>query len=102
MCRAGGGCQEQAPGAGQGVLGAGARKGGVVGWVGARVRLRALFPQYQSGSSVECFVQRIPTSESPPTLIRTNKFTAGFQSIVDAYGVASYQEVNPGKAPGTP
>ncbi|KFV66979.1 V-type proton ATPase 116 kDa subunit a isoform 3, partial [Dryobates pubescens] len=51
--------------------------------------------QGSSGSSVECFVQRIPTSESPPTLIRTNKFTAGFQSIVDAYGVASYQEVNP-------
>ncbi|NXK13089.1 VPP3 ATPase, partial [Herpetotheres cachinnans] len=50
---------------------------------------------YKSGSSVECFVQRIPTSENPPTLIRTNKFTAGFQSIVDAYGVASYQEVNP-------
>ncbi|XP_009980480.1 PREDICTED: V-type proton ATPase 116 kDa subunit a isoform 3, partial [Tauraco erythrolophus] len=50
---------------------------------------------YQSGSSVECFVQRVPTSESPPTLIRTNKFPAGFQSIVDAYGVASYQEVNP-------
>ncbi|NWU71284.1 VPP3 ATPase, partial [Pterocles burchelli] len=50
---------------------------------------------YQSGSNVECFVQRIPTSESPPTLIRTNKFTAGFQGIVDAYGVASYQEVNP-------
>ncbi|NWT05444.1 VPP3 ATPase, partial [Mionectes macconnelli] len=50
---------------------------------------------YQSGSSVECFVQRVPTSERPPTLIRTNKFTAGFQSIVDAYGVASYQEVNP-------
>ncbi|KAM9223347.1 LOW QUALITY PROTEIN: V-type proton ATPase 116 kDa subunit a 3-like [Leptosomus discolor] len=50
---------------------------------------------YKSGSSVECFVQRIPTSESPPTVIRTNKFTAGFQSIVDAYGVASYQEVNP-------
>ncbi|NWW07725.1 VPP3 ATPase, partial [Oreocharis arfaki] len=57
---------------------------------------------YQSGSSVECFVQRVPTSESPPTLIRTNKFTAGFQSIVDAYGVASYQEVNPGKAPWHP
>ncbi|NXE99126.1 VPP3 ATPase, partial [Menura novaehollandiae] len=50
---------------------------------------------YQSGSSVECFVQRVPTSERPPTLIRTNKFTAGFQNIVDAYGVASYQEVNP-------
>ncbi|KFO85683.1 V-type proton ATPase 116 kDa subunit a isoform 2, partial [Buceros rhinoceros silvestris] len=51
--------------------------------------------QGSSGSSVECFVQRVPTSESPPTLIRTNKFTAGFQSILDAYGVASYQEVNP-------
>ncbi|KAM6358999.1 LOW QUALITY PROTEIN: V-type proton ATPase 116 kDa subunit a 3 [Alca torda] len=49
---------------------------------------------YKSGSSVECFVQRIPTSESPPTLIRTNSHR-GFQSIVDAYGVASYQEVNP-------
>lgn len=77
-----------------------------VGWVPGRglpwVRRRALSPQYKSGSSVECFVQRIPTSESPPTLIRTNKFTAGFQSIVDAYGVASYQEVNPGKAPPAP
>lgn len=84
--------------------------GGAGGWcqeggccgVDARVRFRVLFPQYQSGSSVECFVQRIPTSESPPTLIRTNKFTTGFQSIVDAYGVASYQEVNPGKAPWHP
>lgn len=71
-------------------------------WGGCQGQVPVLFPQYQSGSSVECFVQRIPTSESPPTLIRTNKFTAGFQSIVDAYGVASYQEVNPGKAPCTP
>ncbi|XP_061465488.1 V-type proton ATPase 116 kDa subunit a 3 isoform X2 [Rhineura floridana] len=50
---------------------------------------------HRSGSGVECFVHRIPCTESPPTLIRTNKFTAGFQNIVDAYGVASYQEVNP-------
>nr|XP_034981786.1 V-type proton ATPase 116 kDa subunit a isoform X1 [Zootoca vivipara]XP_034981795.1 V-type proton ATPase 116 kDa subunit a isoform X1 [Zootoca vivipara]XP_034981802.1 V-type proton ATPase 116 kDa subunit a isoform X1 [Zootoca vivipara]XP_034981811.1 V-type proton ATPase 116 kDa subunit a isoform X1 [Zootoca vivipara]XP_034981819.1 V-type proton ATPase 116 kDa subunit a isoform X1 [Zootoca vivipara]XP_034981828.1 V-type proton ATPase 116 kDa subunit a isoform X1 [Zootoca vivipara]XP_03498183 len=50
---------------------------------------------HRSGSGVECFVHQIPCTESPPTLIRTNKFTAGFQSIVDAYGVASYQEVNP-------
>ncbi|XP_014462887.1 V-type proton ATPase 116 kDa subunit a 3 [Alligator mississippiensis] len=50
---------------------------------------------HKSGSAVESFVHRIPSSESPPTLIRTNKFTAGFQAIVDAYGVASYQEVNP-------
>uniref|UniRef100_G1KI22 V-type proton ATPase subunit a n=2 Tax=Anolis carolinensis TaxID=28377 RepID=G1KI22_ANOCA len=48
-----------------------------------------------SGSTVESFVHRISSTENPPTLIRTNKFTAGFQNIVDAYGVASYQEVNP-------
>ncbi|XP_048339689.1 V-type proton ATPase 116 kDa subunit a 3 isoform X1 [Sphaerodactylus townsendi] len=49
----------------------------------------------QAGSGVECFVHRVPCSENPPTLIHTNKFTSGFQNIVNAYGVASYQEVNP-------
>ncbi|XP_075032496.1 V-type proton ATPase 116 kDa subunit a 3 [Mixophyes fleayi] len=48
-----------------------------------------------SGGGGESFCQRIPCSVSPPTLIRTNKFTSGFQGIVDSYGVASYQEVNP-------
>ncbi|XP_013909015.1 PREDICTED: V-type proton ATPase 116 kDa subunit a isoform 3 isoform X1 [Thamnophis sirtalis] len=50
---------------------------------------------HRSGSGVESFVHRIICTESPPTLIRTNKFTAGFQNIIDAYGVASYQEMNP-------
>ncbi|KAM4808858.1 V-type proton ATPase 116 kDa subunit a 2 [Rhinophrynus dorsalis] len=49
----------------------------------------------KSGASVPSFINRIPSSETPPTLIRTNKFTAGFQNIVDAYGVGSYREVNP-------
>ncbi|KAG8547680.1 hypothetical protein GDO81_027783 [Engystomops pustulosus] len=48
-----------------------------------------------SGGGGESFCQRIPCSVNPPTLIHTNKFTAGFQGIVDAYGIASYQEVNP-------
>ncbi|KAI4880175.1 hypothetical protein NFI96_014488 [Prochilodus magdalenae] len=49
----------------------------------------------KSGATVPSFVNRIPSSDTPPTLIRTNKFTSGFQNIVDAYGVASYREVNP-------
>ncbi|KAI5104994.1 T-cell immune regulator 1, partial [Silurus meridionalis] len=49
----------------------------------------------KSGSSVDSFYNRLPPSASPPTLFPTNAFTAGFQNIVDAYGVASYREVNP-------
>ncbi|XP_077456331.1 V-type proton ATPase 116 kDa subunit a [Stigmatopora argus] len=49
----------------------------------------------KSGSTVPSFVNRIPTNETPPTLMRSNKFTVGFQNIVDAYGVGTYREVNP-------
>ncbi|XP_041854932.1 V-type proton ATPase 116 kDa subunit a [Melanotaenia boesemani] len=49
----------------------------------------------KSGATVPSFVNRIPTTDTPPTLIRTNKFTSGFQNIVDAYGVCTYREVNP-------
>eukprot|EP00069_Balaena_mysticetus_P001280 bmy_15191T0 len=49
----------------------------------------------QSEAGVSAVVHRIPCRDMPPTLIRTNRFTASFQGIVDAYGVGRYQEVNP-------
>ena len=45
---------------------------------------------------MDSFYNRLPTTTPPPTLFPINSFTAGFQNIVDAYGVASYGEVNPG------
>jgi V-type H+-transporting ATPase subunit a len=35
-------------------------------------------------------------NKNPPTLIKTNSFSAPFQSIVDTYGVPRYKEINPG------
>ncbi|KAE9420018.1 hypothetical protein Angca_005717, partial [Angiostrongylus cantonensis] len=49
----------------------------------------------ESGSQVPSILNRMETSEAPPTYHKTNKFTKGFQNIVDAYGVATYREINP-------
>ncbi|XP_055678370.1 V-type proton ATPase 116 kDa subunit a 1-like isoform X2 [Lutzomyia longipalpis] len=47
------------------------------------------------GSTIPSFLNVIETNEQPPTFNRTNKFTRGFQNLIDAYGVASYRECNP-------
>ncbi|KAK2814952.1 hypothetical protein Q7C36_023218 [Tachysurus vachellii] len=44
---------------------------------------------------VQRALNKAASPETPPTFNRTNRFTAGFQQIVDTYGVNSYQEINP-------
>lgn len=46
-------------------------------------------------SQVPTVLTILPVKETPPTFNRTNKFTSGFQAIIDAYGVANYREINP-------
>ena len=50
----------------------------------------------RAGLSVPTIVNQIKTNKTPPTYNKTNKFTLGFQTIIDAYGTAKYGEVNPG------
>lgn len=48
-------------------------------------------------SNVPSFISRIETAENPPTYHRTNKFTRGFQALINAYGDSTYRELNPGQ-----
>ena len=50
----------------------------------------------RAGLSVPTIVNQIKTNKTPPTYYKTNKFTEGFQTIIDSYGTGKYQEVNPG------
>jgi V-type H+-transporting ATPase subunit a len=48
-----------------------------------------------SGAGVPVMCNPVAHTETPPTHFITNKFTFAFNHIVEAYGVARYQEVNP-------
>lgn len=71
---------------------------GPSGFLNAPPSLLPLHWAPQSEAGVSAVAHRIPSRDMPPTLIRTNRFTASFQGIVDAYGVGRYREVNPGKS----
>ena len=49
----------------------------------------------RSGASVQTVINVVTTRETPPTFFRNTKYTKGTQAIVDAYGMANYQEFNP-------
>ncbi|UYV80401.1 ATP6V0A1 [Cordylochernes scorpioides] len=48
------------------------------------------------GTSAPSILNPLKTRLQPPTYNKTNKFTQGYQNIVNAYGVGTYQEINPG------
>ncbi|KAG5437282.1 hypothetical protein PCANB_001075 [Pneumocystis canis] len=50
----------------------------------------------QACIQIPTILNEIKTSKTPPTFYCTNKFTKAFQMIIDAYGIASYREANPG------
>mmetsp|Transcript_2122 Transcript_2122/g.5990 ORF Transcript_2122/g.5990 Transcript_2122/m.5990 type:complete len:830 (+) Transcript_2122:53-2542(+) len=49
-----------------------------------------------AGGETKPILNEIETVDTPPTFLRTNKFTVGFQGLVDTYGIPRYREVNPG------
>ncbi|KAF2786720.1 vacuolar ATP synthase-like protein 98 kDa subunit [Melanomma pulvis-pyrius CBS 109.77] len=49
----------------------------------------------RAGLSVPTIVNQIKTTKTPPTFFKSNRFTVGFQTIIDAYGTIKYREVNP-------
>ncbi|GMT16980.1 hypothetical protein PFISCL1PPCAC_8277, partial [Pristionchus fissidentatus] len=48
-----------------------------------------------AGSLVHPVLNEMEHHETPPTHFTLNKFTQGYQNIVNAYGMADYKELNP-------
>ena len=66
-------------------------------WFAVHVFLFLSLSLSQSGMGQQVGVFFPERDEAPPTYFRTNKFTAVYQGIIETYGCAKYQEINPGK-----
>lgn len=70
------------------------------GWVPSRditaIQLALRRAMETAGTSVPAILSELRTHQTPPTFHRTSQFTEAFQTIIDSYGIATYQEVNPG------
>ncbi|KAI0042444.1 ATPase V0/A0 complex subunit [Auriscalpium vulgare] len=70
------------------------------GWCPTRditmIQLALRHATEESGTTVPPILHELRTTKTPPTFQRTNRFTEGFQTIMDSYGIATYEEVNPG------
>jgi len=70
------------------------------GWVPKR-EYESLVSKLQE-ATVECgldtrpVINRLESQLTPPTYIPVNKFTSGFQALVNTYGTPRYREANPG------
>jgi V-type H+-transporting ATPase subunit a len=60
-----------------------------------RIRAALHDVSHSSGQSISTIVSELQTSKTPPTYLRTTKYTEAFQTIVNAYGTATYGEINP-------
>eukprot|EP00698_Gefionella_okellyi_P006161 TRINITY_DN15599_c0_g1_i1.p1 TRINITY_DN15599_c0_g1~~TRINITY_DN15599_c0_g1_i1.p1 ORF type:complete len:847 (-),score=193.78 TRINITY_DN15599_c0_g1_i1:23-2563(-) len=49
----------------------------------------------RSGAMVPSVMTPVDTAEQPPTYFKTTKYTKAFQDIIESYGIARYQEINP-------
>jgi V-type H+-transporting ATPase subunit a len=70
------------------------------GWVPSeaipRVQHALSIAKEATRGMIPSILNELQTTQTPPTFHKTNKLTSGFQEIIDSYGMASYQEVNPG------